>query len=112
MVAQTSALPEFDVNVDQEGGGKGAFVSGFPVSACAVRRLQGARVVESQGAGVGAGTAEARLVARDEDAWRMQWLVEGLNPQVNYTAFVVLEGTKVAGPIQFVTKSGKQLELL
>ena len=102
----------FDVNVDKEGGGKGAFVSGFPVSACAVRRLQGARVVGSQGAGVGAGTAEARLVARDEGAWRMQWLVEGLDPQVNYTAFVVLEGTKVAGPIQFVTKSGKQLELL
>ena len=42
---------------------------------------------------------------RDEQGWRMQWIVEGLSPQTNYTAFVVQDGSKVSGPIYFVTKS-------
>ncbi|KDR71720.1 hypothetical protein GALMADRAFT_74770 [Galerina marginata CBS 339.88] len=43
--------------------------------------------------------------ARDARGWRMQWLVEGLIPQTNYTAYVVHDSAKVSGPIFFATKS-------
>jgi calcium channel MID1 len=41
------------------------------------------------------------------EGWRMQWLLEGLTPSTNYTAYVVESSTKVSGPIFFVTKSGR-----
>jgi len=37
----------------------------------------------------------------------MEFLVEGLDPSTNYTAYTVQSGTKVGGPIFFVTKSGQ-----
>jgi calcium channel MID1 len=40
-----------------------------------------------------------------EDGWRMEWLLGGLAPQTNYTTFVIQDGHKVSGPINFVTKS-------
>jgi calcium channel MID1 len=44
--------------------------------------------------------------ARDEQGWRRQWLMGGLTPSTNYTAYVLLNNTKVSGPIFFSTKSG------
>jgi calcium channel MID1 len=46
------------------------------------------------------------LWLKDEQGWRYQWLVSGLQAQTNYTAYVVQNSTKVVGPINFVTKSG------
>ena len=46
------------------------------------------------------------LWLRDIKGWRNQWLVDGLSPLTNYTAYVVQDSTKVSGPIYFVTKSG------
>ncbi|KAF8888364.1 stretch-activated Ca2+-permeable channel component-domain-containing protein [Gymnopilus junonius] len=48
--------------------------------------------------------ANQTVWARDTQGFRVQWLVEGLIPSTNYTAYV-LNGTKVSGPIYFATKS-------
>lgn len=45
------------------------------------------------------------LWSRDADGWRNQWLIDGLTPSTNYTAYVVQDNTKVSGPIYFATKS-------
>ncbi|EPQ53149.1 hypothetical protein GLOTRDRAFT_117225 [Gloeophyllum trabeum ATCC 11539] len=45
------------------------------------------------------------LWLRDEKGWRSQWLMGGLTPLTNYTAYVVTNQTKVSGPIYFTTKS-------
>ncbi|KAH8092178.1 stretch-activated Ca2+-permeable channel component-domain-containing protein [Cristinia sonorae] len=78
--------------------------AGIPRTGCALRAAAG-----------GAGT-EMRLLSseqsegmwlRDEaEGWRWQWLVQGLAPSTNYTAFAVLDGTKVSDEIMFSTKSG------
>ncbi|KAJ8075773.1 stretch-activated cation channel mid1 [Marasmius tenuissimus] len=39
------------------------------------------------------------------EGWREQWLIEGLSPQTNYTAFLVRDGRKISGPAHFLTKS-------
>ena len=49
---------------------------------------------------------------RDQDGWRSQWLIGGLTPTTNYTAFVIQDSTKVSGPIYLVTKCGKSTSLL
>ena len=46
------------------------------------------------------------LWLRGSDEWRSQWLVDGLSPSINYTAYVIQDHIKVSGPIYFVTKSG------
>lgn len=46
---------------------------------------------------------------RSPEGWRSQWLVDGLSPSTNYTAYVVQDSLKVSGPIYFATKSGKFL---
>ncbi|EIN04121.1 hypothetical protein PUNSTDRAFT_138851 [Punctularia strigosozonata HHB-11173 SS5] len=43
---------------------------------------------------------------RDANGWRSEWVLSGLEPLKNYTAFVVVNNTKLSGPINFVTKSG------
>ncbi|KIJ67288.1 hypothetical protein HYDPIDRAFT_173886 [Hydnomerulius pinastri MD-312] len=45
------------------------------------------------------------LWLRGKDGWRSQWLVDGLSPMTNYTAYVIEDKMKVSGPIYFVTKS-------
>ncbi|KAF4622390.1 hypothetical protein D9613_009149 [Agrocybe pediades] len=42
--------------------------------------------------------------ARGSD-WRSQFLMAGLTPATNYTAYVLQDSTKVSGPIYFTTKS-------
>ncbi|OCH89949.1 hypothetical protein OBBRIDRAFT_777729 [Obba rivulosa] len=50
-------------------------------------------------------SASQGMWLRDSDGWRWQWLVNGLTPQTNYTAYAVQDGAKVSGPINFVTKT-------
>lgn len=47
------------------------------------------------------------LWLKDSDGWRSQWLLGGLNPVTNYTAYVIQDNTKISGPIMFATKSGE-----
>ncbi|KIK55700.1 hypothetical protein GYMLUDRAFT_248510 [Collybiopsis luxurians FD-317 M1] len=49
--------------------------------------------------------ANESLWLRDEDGWRTQWIIEGLSPQTNYTAYVSEDGKKLSGPMYFTTKS-------
>jgi calcium channel MID1 len=54
-------------------------------------------------------TQNQSLWLRDEQGWRNQWLVGGLSPLTNYTAYSIQDGTKVSGPMYFVTKSSEQV---
>lgn len=77
--------------------------AGIPRTGCALTTAAG-----GTGSGmfmVGAQQSEG-LWLRDNDGWRWQWLVQGLAPSTNYTAFAVLDSTKVSEAIMFVTKSG------
>jgi calcium channel MID1 len=52
--------------------------------------------------------ANETLWARGDEGFRTQWLIGGLTPSTNYTAFVLEQNnTKVSGPIFFATKSGQ-----
>ncbi|OJA21143.1 hypothetical protein AZE42_04360 [Rhizopogon vesiculosus] len=42
---------------------------------------------------------------RGNEGWRSQWLIGGLTPSTNYTAYVVQDQVKLSGPIYFSTKS-------
>ncbi|KAK7032823.1 putative acetate kinase [Favolaschia claudopus] len=42
---------------------------------------------------------------RDASGWRTEWLMTGLTPKTNYTAYVILDAYKVTLPIFFTTKS-------
>ncbi|TDL17077.1 hypothetical protein BD410DRAFT_583194 [Rickenella mellea] len=107
IIGTTETFPAFDEasgTFSSSSGGK------IPASACALRSANGVVVdttnSTSGGAG-GKGTVNETIWMRDEDeGWRAQWLVEGLQPQTNYTVWVVQDGTKLAGPINIVTKSG------
>lgn len=47
------------------------------------------------------------LWLRDPEGWRWQWLVGGLTPRTNYTAYMLQTGKLAAtSPLYFVTKSG------
>ncbi|KAH9476226.1 Stretch-activated cation channel MID1 [Psilocybe cubensis] len=54
---------------------------------------------------VGTIASETVWARGDALGWRMQWVVEGLTPSTNYTAYVVVDETKVSGPVYFATKS-------
>lgn len=51
------------------------------------------------------------LWARGDEGFRTQWLMGGLTPSTNYTAFLLQNNTKVSGPIFFATKSGQHFLL-
>ena len=52
--------------------------------------------------------ANETLWARGDEGFRTQWLIGGLTPSTNYTAFVLQQNnTKVSGPIFFATKSSQ-----
>ncbi|KAK2465039.1 hypothetical protein APHAL10511_003115 [Amanita phalloides] len=64
----------------------------------------GCSIRASQSSSVGT-VINQTLWLRDEYGWRNQWLIGGLNPSTNYTAYVIQNDTKVSGPIYFATKS-------
>ncbi|KAI5119680.1 hypothetical protein M0805_009624 [Coniferiporia weirii] len=88
-----NVFPEFDFSTN-------TFVDGTPVTACALGSLSNLTVMSGS-----FGSVQESLVLRDSDGWRFQWLVDGLQPLTNYTTFVLQDGVKVAGPVNFVTKS-------
>lgn len=51
------------------------------------------------------------VVLRDYTDFRTQWVLEGLTPSTNYTAYVITSDSIVSGPLYFVTKSCKFLTL-
>lgn len=72
-------------------------LAGIPQTGCSISARQSSNV----------GTIlNQTLWSRGVDGWRNQWLIGGLTPSTNYTAYVVQDGTKVSGPIYFATKSG------
>ena len=76
-------------------------LTSHPRTGCALRALRGPTYFNEDA------TASDGLWLKDEQGWRWQWLIGGLSPTTNYTAFAILEGTKVSQPINFVTKSGR-----
>jgi len=95
ILGPTTSFPTFDASSN-------TLANKFPVTACALRNVSGLIVGQSTDPGT---NAQASLWFRDADGWRTQWVVNGLQPIVNYTAYVVQGGTKVAGPIYMVTKT-------
>lgn len=76
-----------------------------PTSSGLANGLQTACFLSSQN---NSGTiANQTMWARDNEGFRTQWLMGGLSPATNYTAFVLQNNTKVSGPIFFATKSGQ-----
>ncbi|KAI0698032.1 stretch-activated Ca2+-permeable channel component-domain-containing protein [Cytidiella melzeri] len=73
----------------------------LPRTGCAIRA---ATIEDSHVLNAGE-TADNGLWLRDTGGWRWQWLLNGLTPLTNYTTYVIENGTKVSGPINFVTKS-------
>ena len=72
-------------------------LTGTPQTGCSISARQSSNV----------GTIlNQTLWSRGLDGLRNQWLIGGLTPSTNYTAYVVQDGTKVSGPIYFTTKSG------
>ncbi|KAI0781647.1 stretch-activated Ca2+-permeable channel component-domain-containing protein [Irpex lacteus] len=74
----------------------------LPRTGCAIRaaKLKDSQRIDARP------TPDNGLWLRDSAGWRWQWLLAGLTPLTNYTTYVVENGTKVSGPINFVTKSG------
>ncbi|EJD00456.1 uncharacterized protein FOMMEDRAFT_142366 [Fomitiporia mediterranea MF3/22] len=94
LVGPTNSFPEFNYTTN-------AFVDGSPITGCALANRPGLTV----NTGSNTGNVQTKLVLRDFNGWRTQWLAGGLDPLTNYTAFVLQDNTKVSGPINFVTKS-------
>ncbi|EKM51296.1 uncharacterized protein PHACADRAFT_151955 [Phanerochaete carnosa HHB-10118-sp] len=97
-----SAPPSLQVNVSVFVVPTSALASAsMPLTACAMSSsdIQGSIMIDDTG------SANNGLWLKDQDGWRWQWLVSGLQPQTNYTAYVVQNETKVSQPINFVTKS-------
>lgn len=84
-------------------------MDGSPVTACGLRNLGAVNGNLTVDSGNNVGDVQESLVMRDERGWMTQWIVSGLQASTNYTAFVIQDDTKVAGPIYFATKSGKHL---
>ncbi|KAF5326465.1 hypothetical protein D9611_000433 [Ephemerocybe angulata] len=69
-----------------------------PQTSCFATRQS---IIESQGNV----NLNQSLWLRDEAGWRSQFLLGGLTPATNYTAYLILDSTKIAGPMYFATKS-------
>lgn len=91
LLGPTTSFPSYNVSSNSLDGGT-------PLTACALQSsVQGL---------IPASSMSEQLVLRDINGWRMQWIVQGLQPSMNYTAYVVQDGTALSGPINLVTKSG------
>ncbi|KAI0086798.1 stretch-activated cation channel Mid1 [Irpex rosettiformis] len=76
-------------------------LASLPHTGCAIRaaNIKGSQLLATDQ------TPDNGLWLRDSEGWRWQWLFTGLTPLTNYTTYVVENGTKVSGPVNFVTKS-------
>ncbi|KAH9032281.1 stretch-activated Ca2+-permeable channel component-domain-containing protein [Lactarius pseudohatsudake] len=78
-----------------------AGLSALPQTACAIR----AGVTSNTQAAQSARVLAEQLWLRDELGWRKEWLVGLLTPLTNYSVYAIQDGTRLAGPIYFTTKS-------
>ncbi|OAX41807.1 hypothetical protein K503DRAFT_734974 [Rhizopogon vinicolor AM-OR11-026] len=74
-----------------------------PTSSDLTSGPQTACAIQSASASVSVLTNDFWL--RGNEGWRSQWLIGGLTPSTNYTAYVVQDQVKLSGPIYFSTKS-------
>ena len=74
---------------------------GTPLTACALKSIGNETILKSP--------SDSTLVYRDAGGWRAQFLADGLQPLLNYTAYLIQDDTKISGPINLVTKSGEAL---
>lgn len=94
VMGPTSAFPAFNASSNTA-------TDSQPLTACALRGISGAMV------SVNVINMQESVVFRGEsEGFRTQWLVEGLTPLTNYTAYVIEGQGQVSGPIYFTTKSG------
>lgn len=97
ILGPTTSFPAFDASSN-------TLSNKFPMTACALRNVSSLVVGQSTDP---AANAQASLWFTDSEGWRTQWVVNGLQPTANYTAYVVQDDTKVAGPSYLVTKTGR-----
>lgn len=69
-------------------------LTSLPQSACTLSSQQSSGSIVNE-----------TLWLRDQFGWRNQWLIAGLTPATNYTAYVLQDNRKVSGPLFFATKS-------
>lgn len=87
--SSSSNFTIFLVETDTSGS-----LSSLPQTACVLASQTSAGTVTNESAWL-----------RDDLGWRTQWIIEGLTPSTNYTAYVVRAGTQVSQPMYFATKS-------
>ncbi|OBZ71893.1 hypothetical protein A0H81_03524 [Grifola frondosa] len=91
-----SSPPDYSLHIVQTSSSS---LSTMPRTACAIRNLRTASATL-----VSASSSQG-LWLHDDDGWLWQWLIGGLTPLTNYTAFAMQDQTKMSRPINFVTKS-------
>ena len=94
-VSQPSSTPQFALTLVETSLASGLLQR----SSCALIATSSEGTIKNQTNWIRGGT--------DAGGWRSKWLVEGLSPGTNYSAFVSRDGTKVSGPLYFTTKSGQ-----
>lgn len=92
-VSQPSSVPQFALTLVETNSASGLLRQ----SSCALRAANSTGTVKNQ----------TNWMREEAEGWRSKWLVEGLTPGTNYSAFVSQDGIKVSGPLYFTTKSGR-----
>lgn len=88
-----SLNPRFNLTLVPTSTSSPALTS-LPRSACALATIKSTGTVVNQ-----------TYWLKDQAGWRSRLFIEGLTPQTNYTVYITQDGTKVSGPMYFVTKS-------
>ena len=91
-VSQPSFTPQFALTLVETSSASGLLRQ----SSCALRATSSTGTVRNQ----------TNWITDEAEGWRSKWLVDGLTPGTNYSAFVSRDGIKVSGPLYFTTKSG------
>lgn len=97
-VSQPSSTPQFVLTLVETSLASGLLQR----SSCALTATSSEGTVKNQ----------TNWIRNEAEGWRSKWLVEGLSPGTNYSAFVSRDGTEVSGPLYFTTKSGWYASLL
>jgi len=92
-VSQPSSTPQFSLTLVETSSASGLLQR----SSCALRAASSVGTVKNQ----------TNWIRDGAEGWRSKWLVDGLTPGTNYSAFVSQDGIKVIGPLYFSTKSGR-----
>ena len=93
LASQPSSTPQFALTLVETSSASGLLQR----SSCALRATNSTGTVKNQ----------TNWIRDGFEGWRSKWLVEGLTPGTNYSAFVSQDGIKVSGPLYFTTKSGR-----